>query len=189
MLKLFVCFVEVYLSRKLPVHLAIAGTRTVNEKDNKLKKVTILSVDVVCLLLLLCFSSTHFSFKGVHFNQTSGTTMGASVSVTIANLTMEDSEQRALQSFFSSPRGFLHYEDDCFCILKEPSQLYSFLAHLNSIKPAFQFAVKCDNNNTLPFLDQKKKYEVKFFLYRGSQRTEDFTFNLTQTIRRVTKHR
>lgn len=94
--------------------------------------------------------------------------MGASISVAMANLTMEVIEQKALQSFASRPQIFLRYIDDCFCII-QGSEVDNFLGHLNSIEPAIQFTVEREHNNTLPFLDvlvRRQGDALKFTVHR-----------------------
>lgn len=78
--------------------------------------------------------------------------MGASVSVTAANLTMEALEQRALSSFAPSPKVFLRYIDDCFCIIQK-DEVSKFLDHLNSLERAIQFTLEEEVDGKLPFLD------------------------------------
>ncbi|XP_049267758.1 uncharacterized protein LOC125756839 [Rhipicephalus sanguineus] len=99
--------------------------------------------------------------------------MGASVSVTAANLVMEAVEGRALQTAGITPKIFLRYVDDYFCILKT-SAVDAFTAHLNSIEPAIQFTVEREKNNCLPFLDvlvEKMGGLLQFSAYRKPTHT------------------
>lgn len=99
--------------------------------------------------------------------------MGASVSVTAANLTMEWLENRALASFSPSPRIFLRYVDDCFCVI-ERSALEAFTAHLNNQSTAIQFTVEMEANQRLPFLDvlvKRTNGALSFSVYRKGTHT------------------
>lgn len=63
-------------------------------------------------LLEFCLSATFLSFRGLVYRQTFDTAMGSPVSVTIANLVMEDAEERALATEDIQPQFWKHYVDD-----------------------------------------------------------------------------
>lgn len=71
-----------------PAPLALPVAITALSSETKLSKETCLMVDKICRLLNLCLTSTFF-FAGWFYNQISGTAIGAAVSVTMTNLTLE----------------------------------------------------------------------------------------------------
>ena len=81
-----------------------------------------------------------------------GTAMGSPVSVVVANLVMEDVEERALESFPSPPRFWKHYVDDTFTALPK-TLITPFLEHLNGIEPSIKFTVEEERDGQLAFLD------------------------------------
>ncbi|XP_077513050.1 uncharacterized protein LOC144124283 [Amblyomma americanum] len=120
-----------------------------------------------------CLSNTYFTFDQVFYKQVHGTAMGASVSVTAANLTMEWPESHALNSFSPQPKIFVWYVDDCFAIIKK-DVLFDFTAHLNSTERAVQFTVEKEENGQLPFLDvlvKRSQSMLSSKVYRESTHT------------------
>ena len=87
----------------VPTDLAVQVARRRLEKDQTLPDRTDLSVDDIMDLLTLCLRTTFLQFRGKAYQQVHGTAMGSPVSVVIANLVMEDVEQRALATFHSPP--------------------------------------------------------------------------------------
>jgi len=59
--------------------------------------------------------------------------MGSPVSVVVANLVMEDVEERALASCVVPPRFWKRYVDDV-CVAMPRNLISSFLDHLNGVE-------------------------------------------------------
>ncbi|XP_023726043.1 uncharacterized protein LOC111874629, partial [Cryptotermes secundus] len=79
-----------------------------------------------------------FNFNGQFYEQTDGVAMGSPLSPVIANLYMEDFEERALDLAPHKPRCWFRYVDDTFVIWPHgPDKLKDFLNHLNSIQQVY----------------------------------------------------
>ena len=79
--------------------------------------------------------------------------MGSPVSVTVANLVMEDVEERTLSTCPHPPHPFWkRYVDDTFTALPE-DQVDWFLDHLNMVEPWIKFTMEKESNGSLSFLD------------------------------------
>ena len=57
-----------------------------------------LSIDQVIILLEFSLNTSYFVCDGVFYRQIRGATMGSPISPGVANLAMEDFEERALES-------------------------------------------------------------------------------------------
>ena len=87
------------------------------------------------------------------YQQVHGTVMGSPISVVIANLVMEDVEQRALATFHSPLCFWKRCVDDTFTVLPR-NLVQEFLSHLNSIEACIQFMFEKETEDRkLPFLD------------------------------------
>ena len=83
----------------IAIDLAVTIARRNLESDDTLEDRTKLDVDNIILLLEMCLNATFLQFEETCYQQRQGTAMGSPVSVTVANLVMEDVEQQALSSF------------------------------------------------------------------------------------------
>ena len=136
----------------VPTDLAVRVARRRLENDASLPERTSLSVDDIVDLLTLCLDATFLSFRGKVYRQVHGTTRGSPVSVVVANLVMEDVEERALESFHSPPRFWKRYVDDTITAL--PRNLIApFLDHLNDIESSIRLTKEEESDGQLAFLD------------------------------------
>ena len=102
--EVLVSFDVVSLFTRVPTTRAIQMTRERLLGDSSLSDRTSLTVEDICSLLKLCLEATYLSFRGRIYQQVHGTAMGSPVSVVVANLVMEDIEQKALSTFHTPPR-------------------------------------------------------------------------------------
>ena len=103
-------------------------------------------------LLEFCLSATFLSFRGGIYQQTFGTAMGSPVSVTIANLVMEDVEEKALATT-DIPLSFWKRYVYHTCAALPASSVQQFLDHPSGVEPSIQFTVELESDDKLPFLD------------------------------------
>ena len=120
--------------------------------DPSLPERTALSPDEVVNLLTFCLNATYLSYRGEWYQQTYGTAMGSPISVTVADLVMEDVEERALSTCTHKPLFWKRYVDDTLSALP-PDQIQAFHHHLNSIEPSIQFTIEEEPQGTIAFLD------------------------------------
>ena len=79
--------------------------------------------------------------------------MGSPVLVVIANLVMENVEERALETFSTPVKCWKRYIDDVFCVVSR-TMVPSLLQRINSIQRSIQFTIENKSREgCLPFLD------------------------------------
>jgi hypothetical protein len=107
-------------------------------------------------LIQKCLTSTYFQFRNVFYSQVTGTAMGSPLSPVIANIFMEDFEQKALESAPLKPKCWFRYVDDTFVIWQHRREtLDAFLNHLNTRHDDIKFTMEVERDGILPFLDVK----------------------------------
>ena len=104
-------------------------------------------------------------------------TMGSPVLVTVANLVMEDVEQRALATTDVHPRFWKRYVDDT-CTVLPADDVQRFLDHLSRVEPSIRFTVEVESDGKLPFLDVLLRHNpdgsVSTTVYRKPTHTDRY---------------
>ena len=80
--------------------------------------------------LNLCLTSTYFQYNGKHYKQLHGTAMGSPVSVVVAEVVMQNIEERALATCRQKIPLWLRYVDDTFTA-GHKDEIDDFHKHLN----------------------------------------------------------
>ena len=128
-----VSFAVFSLFTKVPTTLAVRVASDRLKADPSLPERTALSPAEVTRLLTFCLGATYLCYRGEWYRQTFGTAMGSQVSVTVANLVLEDVEERALASYPIQPPFWKRYVDDTLTALPRDN-IKQFHQHVNSIK-------------------------------------------------------
>ena len=118
--EILVSFDIVSLFTNGPIELAIYVAKERLQEDNTLEDRTALSVNDIIQLLEFCLKATYFLFWGKHYQQIFGMAMGSPASVVIADMVIENIEQRTLNSFSHPPIFWKRYVDDT-CVALLPS--------------------------------------------------------------------
>ena len=140
------------LFTSIPVDKAIKIIEERLKSDPTLPQRCELKIDQVLTLLSFCLTTTYFIYNKQFFKQKHGAAMGSSVSPVVANLYMEDFEEKALASAPNPPYVWMRYVDDTFVVIHEYN-IEEFTAHINSIDPNIQFTIDPEKNGSIPFLD------------------------------------
>ena len=122
------------------------------ENDPGLADRTNLTPTQIADLLNFVLRSTYFQYNGSIYEQKDGAAMGSPVSAVIANLYMEEFEERAIATATYKPKIWKRYVDDTFTVLGK-DYVDGFLQHLNSQQSTIRFTMEIEKDNTIPILD------------------------------------
>ena len=124
----------------------------------------------------------YLSFKGKVYQQVHGTAMGSPALVVVANLVMEDIEQKVLSTFHTcrlhTPPHFWRWYVDDTCTVLPVDLVDLFHNHLNGTDSNIQFAVEKESAGQLPFLDilltREDNGSVSTSVYRKATHTNKY---------------
>ena len=140
------------LFTSVPIQPTITIIKKLLEEDQSLQQRTTMSVNNITCLLGFCLKSTYFTYQGQHFEQLEGAAMGSPISPIVANLCMENFEEKAISTAPHPPYLWKRFVDDTFTIL-ESLQRRAFLDHINSIDQHIQFTCEEQREDgSIPFL-------------------------------------
>ena len=181
----FVSFDVTSLFTKTPIPQALKVICERLQNDKSLKRRTNLNVENIMQLLEFVATTTYFKFQGNIYQQKFGTAMGSPVSPLIANLYMENLEQKAITTSSPDirPRFWKRYVDDILAVIPK-NAIHQFKDHLNSIDPtnSIKFTHEEMEANHIPFLDAdlhvKSNGSIKLLVYRKPTHTNQYlSFN------------
>ena len=106
-------------------------------------------------LLALVLNDSYFKFNDCIYKQTSGLSMGSSISPVIANIFLNNFESTVLANcpLNFKPSFYRRYMDDTFLLFRNEQQAKMFLDYINSQHNKLQFTYEGESKNCLPFLD------------------------------------
>ena len=106
------------------------------------------------LLLKMTVETTYFTYQGKVYEQVYGMAMGSPLSPILANLFMEEFEEKALTTAPHPPKFWARYVDDTGVVTKKlhEDELFN---HINRQHPSIKFTMETEVDNSLPMLDLK----------------------------------
>jgi len=135
------------LFTNIPQDLAI---ESILNRWSLINKNTNIPKDDFILAIKFVLSSTYFTFNKIIYRQTFGTPMGSPLSPVIADIVLQDLEEKALNNLNLS--FYYRYVDD---IILAASPIHSaiILNTFNSFHNRLQFTIEFENNRHISFLD------------------------------------
>ncbi|XP_068756954.1 uncharacterized protein [Montipora capricornis] len=111
------------------------------EKSDDWKNHIQLTKSQILDLLSFLLHNSYFIFEGTQYHQVSGCAMGSPVSAVIAELVMQEVEEKALETSPVRPKWWRRYVDDSNACMKQ-NGVEVFHSHLNSMNANIQFTVE-----------------------------------------------
>ncbi len=139
------------LFTSIPVEESIAICERKLREDDTLDDRTGMNVETIVQMLRFCLTSTSFQYKHIHYQQLDGVAMGSPVSPVIADIFMEDLEDKVFEAR-TAPRLWKRFVDDVIAVVQNTLGK-SLLQSLNNQHPRIKFTMEEEQEGCLPFMD------------------------------------
>lgn len=100
--------------------------------------------------VIFVLSSTYFTFDNVIYKQTFGLPMGSSLSPLIADIVLQDIENKALYKFNKIVSFYFWYVDDIAVL---PNKIQEIFDYFNAFYDRIKFTLGMKVNRSINFLD------------------------------------
>ena len=145
--------------------------------DDTLGNRTAMNVSTIISLLRFCLTTTSFQYDNQHYKQLDCVAMGSPVSPVVANLFMEEFEEKALSVQTSGPRMWKRFVDDVIAVIKkERSKL--FLEYPNQQHEKIKFTMEEERGGSVPLMDvrfkQNARGELNLEVYQKATHTNRY---------------
>ena len=134
----------------------------------------------ICQSTKLCLRSTYFQFEESFYEQREGATMGSPLSPVIANIFVENLEERVLNTAILRPSvsfRYVHVDDTFVTWTHGDTALRKFHQHLNQQSSSIQFTMEEEKDDQLLFLDvlvSWAKEKLRTSVYRKPTHTDRY---------------
>lgn len=141
----------VSLFTNIPIDLAVSS---LIKRWNSISRKTSFSMDEFIVAIKFVLNSTFFKFQDKIYRQTFGSPMGSPLSPIIANITLMDIEERALESLSMKPLFYFRYVDDVI-LAAHNDKIEEIVDVFNSFHDRIKFTCERAEEGQLSFLDVK----------------------------------
>ena len=131
--ELVASFGVISLFTSIPIGMAIDIVQKKLEGFDDWKNHTQLTRDQILDLLSFLLHNSYFIFEGTQYHQVSGCAMGSPVSAVIAELIMQEVEEKAIETSPVRPKWWRCYVDDSNACINKRDDVEVFHSPLNSI--------------------------------------------------------
>ena len=127
-------------------------------------------------LLRRCLQESVFTFNKKLYKQIDGVSMGSPLGPIIANIFMNDFENKHMKELKKlGVRIWYRYVDDTFVIIRCKDQAEKILEFLNNQHPTIKFTMEKEEKNSLNFLDVKIRRNKDLSISTSTYRKPTFT--------------